>query len=84
MMKIHQIGPGSMPQSWVQKAIDKPAKTPSQLWGISKPHLYRADNMLTEYQIIKFIDFSEVWFLPESVARVAAIVGDHRCHTPRH
>ncbi|GFS67854.1 uncharacterized protein TNCV_2295171 [Trichonephila clavipes] len=34
--------------------------------------------------MIKFIDFSEVWFLPESVARVATIVGDHRCHTPRH
>ncbi|GFT05591.1 uncharacterized protein TNCV_1044611 [Trichonephila clavipes] len=34
--------------------------------------------------MIKFIDFCEVWFLPESVARVAAIVGDHRCHTPRH
>ncbi|GFU76766.1 uncharacterized protein TNCV_4467041 [Trichonephila clavipes] len=33
--------------------------------------------------MIKFIDFCEVWFLPESVARVAAIVGDHRCHTPR-
>ncbi|GFS57555.1 hypothetical protein TNCV_1402121 [Trichonephila clavipes] len=25
-----------------------------------------------------------VWFLPESVARVATIVGDHRCHSPRH
>ncbi|GFX74270.1 hypothetical protein TNCV_838241 [Trichonephila clavipes] len=25
--------------------------------------------------MIKFIDFSEVWFLSESVARVAAIVG---------
>ncbi|GFT39983.1 uncharacterized protein TNCV_2110861 [Trichonephila clavipes] len=34
--------------------------------------------------MIKFIDFCGVWFLPESVARVAAIVGDHRCHTPRH
>ncbi|GFW57010.1 uncharacterized protein TNCV_3472931 [Trichonephila clavipes] len=43
-----------------------------------------SDNMLTKYQMIKFIDFCEVWFLPESVARVAAIVGDHRCHTPRH
>ncbi|GFX09377.1 uncharacterized protein TNCV_1887901 [Trichonephila clavipes] len=31
--------------------------------------------------MIKFIDFCEVWILPESVA---AIVGDHRCHTPRH
>ncbi|GFV30735.1 hypothetical protein TNCV_2468421 [Trichonephila clavipes] len=29
-------------------------------------------------------DFCDVWFLPESVARVAAIVGDYRCHTPRH
>ncbi|GFX35989.1 uncharacterized protein TNCV_4215111 [Trichonephila clavipes] len=26
----------------------------------------------------------EVKFLPESVARVAAFVEDHRCHTPRH
>ncbi|GFX03892.1 hypothetical protein TNCV_4677971 [Trichonephila clavipes] len=43
-----------------------------------------AHNALTKYQMIKFIDFCEVWFLPESVARVAAIVGDHRCHTPRH
>ncbi|GFU37890.1 hypothetical protein TNCV_1063911 [Trichonephila clavipes] len=42
------------------------------------------NNMLTKYQMIKFIDFCEVWFLPESLARVAAIVGDHRCHTPRH
>ncbi|GFW17873.1 uncharacterized protein TNCV_1134731 [Trichonephila clavipes] len=31
--------------------------------------------------MIKFIDFCEVWFLPESVAGEAAIVGDHRCHT---
>ncbi|GFT26704.1 hypothetical protein TNCV_3605021 [Trichonephila clavipes] len=42
------------------------------------------DNMLTKYQMVKFKDFCEVWFLPESVARVATIVGDHRCHTPRH
>ncbi|GFX85438.1 hypothetical protein TNCV_3716121 [Trichonephila clavipes] len=41
------------------------------------------DNMLTKYQMIKFIDFWEVWFLPESVARLAAIVGDHGCQTPR-
>ncbi|GFW84177.1 uncharacterized protein TNCV_4878401 [Trichonephila clavipes] len=34
--------------------------------------------------MIKFIDFREVWFLPGSVARVTTIVGDHRCHTPRH
>ncbi|GFX88914.1 hypothetical protein TNCV_2576211 [Trichonephila clavipes] len=34
------------------------------------------DNTLTKYQMITFIDFCEVWFLPESVARVAAIVGD--------
>ncbi|GFV29273.1 hypothetical protein TNCV_4603051 [Trichonephila clavipes] len=44
----------------------------------SLPH-----NMLTKYQMIEFIDFCEVWYLPESVARVAAIVGDHHCHTPR-
>ncbi|GFW18168.1 uncharacterized protein TNCV_4007081 [Trichonephila clavipes] len=51
----------------------------------SVPHgLLPRYNMLTKYQMIKFIDFCEVWFLPESVARVAAIVGDHRCHTPRH
>ncbi|GFW48465.1 hypothetical protein TNCV_1110241 [Trichonephila clavipes] len=46
--------------------------------------IYFVDNMLTKYQMIKFIDFCEVWFLSESVARVAAIVGDHRSHTPRH
>ncbi|GFX94553.1 uncharacterized protein TNCV_3087821 [Trichonephila clavipes] len=40
--------------------------------------------MLTKYQIIKFIEFCEVWFLPKSVARVAAIIGDHGNHTPRH
>ncbi|GFW81012.1 uncharacterized protein TNCV_4803801 [Trichonephila clavipes] len=40
--------------------------------------------MLTEYQVIEFIDFCEVWFLPESVTRVAAIGGDHRCHTTLH
>ncbi|GFW52568.1 hypothetical protein TNCV_404961 [Trichonephila clavipes] len=39
------------------------------------------DNMLTKYQMIKFIDFCVVWFQPESVARVAAIVGDHHCHS---
>ncbi|GFU41848.1 hypothetical protein TNCV_3873191 [Trichonephila clavipes] len=42
------------------------------------------DKMFTKYQMIKFVDFYEMCFLPESVARVAAIVGDHRCHTPRH
>ncbi|GFU73249.1 uncharacterized protein TNCV_493741 [Trichonephila clavipes] len=41
-------------------------------------------SMLTKYHMIKFIDSCEVWLLPESVARVAAIVGDHRCHTPRY
>ncbi|GFX60872.1 hypothetical protein TNCV_1311651 [Trichonephila clavipes] len=45
---------------------------------------YFVDNMLTKYQMIKFIDFCELWFLPpESVARVAAIVGDHRCPSPQ-
>ncbi|GFT94364.1 hypothetical protein TNCV_2391491 [Trichonephila clavipes] len=43
-----------------------------------------ADNKWRKYQMIKCIDFCEVWFLPESIARVAAIVGDHRCHKPRH
>ncbi|GFW52270.1 hypothetical protein TNCV_2427171 [Trichonephila clavipes] len=33
--------------------------------------------------MVKFIDFCEVWFLPESVARVAAIVRDRHCHTPQ-
>ncbi|GFV26274.1 hypothetical protein TNCV_1990161 [Trichonephila clavipes] len=32
--------------------------------------------VVQRYQMIKFIDFCEVWFLPESVARVAAIVGE--------
>ncbi|GFT22852.1 zinc finger protein [Trichonephila clavipes] len=58
-----------------------------------KSHLYFVDNGTVrqhaqdpsyKYQMIKFIDFCEVWFLPESVARVAAIVGDHHCHTHRH
>ncbi|GFV69762.1 hypothetical protein TNCV_1349151 [Trichonephila clavipes] len=41
--------------------------------------------VLTKYQMIKFTDFCEVGFLPESVARVATIVGDHRYHhTPWH
>ncbi|GFT10827.1 hypothetical protein TNCV_1944601 [Trichonephila clavipes] len=40
--------------------------------------IYFVDNMLIKYQMIKFIDFCEVWFLPELVARVVAIVGDHR------
>ncbi|GFU92775.1 uncharacterized protein TNCV_3683221 [Trichonephila clavipes] len=34
--------------------------------------------------MITFMDCCEVGFLPESVARVAATVGDHLCHTPRH
>ncbi|GFS75454.1 uncharacterized protein TNCV_1640651 [Trichonephila clavipes] len=37
--------------------------------------------MLTKYQMIKFVGFCEVWFLPESEA---ASIEDHRCHTPRH
>ncbi|GFU65179.1 uncharacterized protein TNCV_4056491 [Trichonephila clavipes] len=45
--------------------------------------IYFVDNMLTKHQMIKFIDFCESWFLRESVPRVAAIVEDHRCHTPR-
>ncbi|GFW96219.1 hypothetical protein TNCV_571901 [Trichonephila clavipes] len=31
------------------------------------------NNMLAKYQMIILIDFCEVWFLPESVARVASI-----------
>ncbi|UYV82279.1 hypothetical protein LAZ67_21001563 [Cordylochernes scorpioides] len=56
----------------------------SKLSTLPRPRLPVLYNMLTKYQMIKFIDFCEVWFLPESVARVAPIVGDHRCHTPRH
>ncbi|GFU53671.1 hypothetical protein TNCV_1470751 [Trichonephila clavipes] len=44
--------------------------------------VYFVDNMLTKYQMIKFIDFCEVWFLPESVARVVTIIGYYHCHTP--
>ncbi|GFW31488.1 hypothetical protein TNCV_1288351 [Trichonephila clavipes] len=51
---------------------------------LMKGSLSSRDSMLTKYQMIKSIDFCEVWFLPESVARVATIVGDHRCHTTRH
>ncbi|GFT28591.1 hypothetical protein TNCV_429761 [Trichonephila clavipes] len=40
--------------------------------------------MLTKYQMINFIDFCEVSFPPESVPRVATIVGDHHRHTPWH
>ncbi|GFU88193.1 uncharacterized protein TNCV_845861 [Trichonephila clavipes] len=32
----------------------------------------------------KFIDICEVWFLPESVASVATIVGDYHCRTARY
>ncbi|GFX10076.1 transposable element Tcb1 transposase [Trichonephila clavipes] len=39
---------------------------------LSMPRRY---NMLTKYQMIKFIDFCEVGLMPESVASVAAIVG---------
>ncbi|GFS59048.1 hypothetical protein TNCV_69461 [Trichonephila clavipes] len=46
--------------------------------------LRHGDSMLTKYQLIKFIDFCEVWFMPESVAEVATIIGDRRCHTLRH
>ncbi|GFU29783.1 hypothetical protein TNCV_4746031 [Trichonephila clavipes] len=31
--------------------------------------IVRSDNTLTKYQMIKFIDFCEVWFLPESVSQ---------------
>ncbi|GFU20316.1 integrase catalytic domain-containing protein [Trichonephila clavipes] len=51
---------------------------------LAGPLYLKRDNMLTKNQMIKFIDFFEMWFLLESVARVAAIVGDHLCHTPRH
>ncbi|GFT60472.1 transposable element Tcb2 transposase [Trichonephila clavipes] len=48
------------------------------------PSDFSFNNMLTKNQMIQFIDFCEVWFLPESEARVAVIVGDHRYHMPRH
>ncbi|GFT06078.1 g_PROTEIN_RECEP_F2_3 domain-containing protein [Trichonephila clavipes] len=51
---------------------------------LSEAFMEENDNMLTKYQMIKFIDFCEVRFLPESVARLAAIVGDYRCPTSRH
>jgi len=44
--------------------------------------MYFVYNILIKYQMITV--FCEVWFLPKSVIRVAAIVGDHRCHTPWH
>ena len=44
--------------------------------------IYKFNHLILGVQIIKFID--EVWFLPKSVVRVAAIVGDHSCHTPRY
>ncbi|GFX88213.1 hypothetical protein TNCV_3407561 [Trichonephila clavipes] len=59
------------------------AKEEQQIWAEGNDE-YLKDNMFTKYQMIKFIDFCEVSFLPESVARVAAINGDHRYHTPRH
>ncbi|GFX59160.1 hypothetical protein TNCV_936751 [Trichonephila clavipes] len=49
---------------------------------VQRPPIGR--DMRTKYQMIKFIDFCEVWFLPESVVRVAAIARDPSCHTPRH
>ncbi|GFX58997.1 hypothetical protein TNCV_3814311 [Trichonephila clavipes] len=58
--------------------------TPLAHADASRDVLPRGDNMLTKYQMIKLIDFCEVWFLPESVARVAAIGKDHHFHTPRH
>ncbi|GFX24077.1 transposable element Tcb1 transposase [Trichonephila clavipes] len=56
----------------------------STVLDLSRQLSSATDNMLTKYQMIKFIDFCEVWFLLESVARVAAIVGGHRSHTLRH
>ncbi|GFY30751.1 hypothetical protein TNCV_3119111 [Trichonephila clavipes] len=47
-------------------------------------HIATLDKMFTKYQMIQFIDFCKVGFLPESVARVAAIVGDHLCHASQH
>ncbi|GFW00138.1 hypothetical protein TNCV_484341 [Trichonephila clavipes] len=61
-------------------------KRSQESWKSFEPNIHHhiANNMLTKYQISKFIDFCEVWFLPESVDRIATIVGDHRCHTPLH
>ncbi|GFV58497.1 hypothetical protein TNCV_1095461 [Trichonephila clavipes] len=35
-------------------------------------------------KMVSLTYFCELWFLPESESKVAAIVGDHRYHTPRH
>ncbi|GFU38466.1 uncharacterized protein TNCV_2434141 [Trichonephila clavipes] len=43
-----------------------------------------ANAIMTSTKFTAARDFCEVWFLPQSVARVAAIVGDHNCHTPLH
>ncbi|GFT81494.1 transposable element Tc3 transposase [Trichonephila clavipes] len=78
-----QPPPSCLPELW-RALLDERCNIPQDQIDnliLSMPRRY---NMLTKYQTIKFIDFYEVWFLPESVARVAAIVGDHRCHTPWH
>ncbi|GFV38883.1 hypothetical protein TNCV_192511 [Trichonephila clavipes] len=36
--------------------------------------IYFVYNMLTKYQMIKFIDFCEVWSLQESVTRLLEII----------
>ncbi|GFY15561.1 SCAN domain-containing protein 3 [Trichonephila clavipes] len=52
-------------------------------------HLYVTTDSNKDAHFIAKLDFGmlyfcEVVFLPESVTSVAAIVGDHHCHTPPH
>ncbi|GFX60103.1 transposable element Tc3 transposase [Trichonephila clavipes] len=76
---------------YCHKCWEKSSKIGRPDWTTSEPAVtvlcqksYLKCNMLAKYQMIKLIEFCGVWFLPESVARVAAIVGDHRSHMPRH
>ncbi|GFV92644.1 hypothetical protein TNCV_1374951 [Trichonephila clavipes] len=81
-LSIRDLEPcGARPNADTESPLLSPQ---ASLVLIYRPAEGMKDNMLTKYQMIKFIDFCEVWFLPESVARVAAIVGDHRCQTTRH
>ncbi|UYV84490.1 hypothetical protein LAZ67_X002362 [Cordylochernes scorpioides] len=65
-----QDSPQSDTQRW--KLIQKLKNSFSSRW--SKEYLSNLqgrDNMLTKYQMIKLVDFCEVWFLPESIQRVS-------------
>ncbi|GFW24094.1 uncharacterized protein TNCV_4951381 [Trichonephila clavipes] len=55
------------------------------IWAIFLHKLSTDENLSMDFvPLIQIRGLCEVWFVPESVARVAAIVGDHLCHTPRH